>query len=224
MSCLETLAKLNILHMSYHPPLVFFLLLLLKYNIYVEPLLFHADVNKVSPSETEITTDSTIQAPATPVEHKVTSNIRRSRRETRLAEKNSGKENVFVLREADPYEAYARTDRPHTQQPGRKQEWNIQRPSKPFVPASERYPVVLQRHRQESRMRRQMELMTLVERNMFSKTPQQDPSSQSGNSPPPPRPINSAHQKVRDRSWSSVWCGYNIVQEMFYCCIFLSLF
>lgn len=132
--------------------------------------------------------------------HTAPPNLKRSRRDVRLSEKNGGKENVFLaLKEADPYEAYARTDRPHPQQPGRKPEWNTHRPSKPFIPASERYPTVLQRHRQESRMRRQMELLTLVERNTFSRTSQQqDPPTHSMNPSHNPRHLDSAHRKDDD--------------------------
>ncbi|KAJ4940570.1 hypothetical protein JOQ06_026867 [Pogonophryne albipinna] len=49
----------------------------------------------------------------------------------------------------------------------RRPEWNTQRckqPSRQFVPASERYPAALQRNRQESRQRRQAELLALQER------------------------------------------------------------
>ncbi|XP_073793787.1 coiled-coil domain-containing protein 66 isoform X15 [Danio rerio] len=70
---------------------------------------------------------------------------------------------------ADPYEPYARTGRNH--KPEKKPEWNTKRPSKAFVPASERYPKALQRHRQESRRQRQIELMALVERS----APQPEP-------------------------------------------------
>ncbi|XP_051764781.1 coiled-coil domain-containing protein 66 isoform X4 [Ctenopharyngodon idella] len=74
---------------------------------------------------------------------------------------------------ADPYEPYARTGRNHKLE--KRPEWNTQRPSKAFIPASERYPEALKRHRQESRKQRQIELMTLVERNTLSRTPQQEP-------------------------------------------------
>ncbi|XP_066526934.1 coiled-coil domain-containing protein 66 isoform X2 [Hoplias malabaricus] len=150
------------------------------------------DVSEVSPpvNNFTVTTSHHHQTPAVPGEYKSPPNVKRSRRDARLAERNGGKENVFMaLREADPYEAYARTDRPSAQQPARKPEWNTQKPSKPFIPASERYPQGLQRHRQESRMRRQMELMTLVERNTFSRTPQQDP---------PPDAVASTQRNVRE--------------------------
>nr|XP_057910665.1 coiled-coil domain-containing protein 66 isoform X2 [Doryrhamphus excisus] len=64
------------------------------------------------------------------------------------------------------YEAFARTERRNEKRP----EWNTQRPSRRFVPASERYPVTLQRNRQESRLKRQEELLTLQERNCQSRS------------------------------------------------------
>ncbi|XP_036957703.1 coiled-coil domain-containing protein 66 isoform X3 [Acanthopagrus latus] len=62
----------------------------------------------------------------------------------------------------DPYEAFARTER--NRKDKRRPEWNTQRPSRQFIPASARYPASLQRNRQESRMKRQAELLTLQER------------------------------------------------------------
>lgn len=44
------------------------------------------------------------------------------------------------------------------------------RPSRQFVPASERYPAPLQRNRQESRLKRQAELLALQERTCVSRS------------------------------------------------------
>lgn len=151
----------------------------------------YSEINPGSPSPE---TNGGNQAAA---EYKAPPNIKRSRREGRLAEKNSGKENVCTaVKASDPYEAYARTDKTHGQQRLKKPVWNTQRPGKAFVPASERYPAALQRHRQENRMRRQMELMTLVERNTLSRTAQQAIPPQSGNPSRMQRHSNSAHKKV----------------------------
>ncbi|XP_018518839.1 coiled-coil domain-containing protein 66 isoform X2 [Lates calcarifer] len=68
----------------------------------------------------------------------------------------------------DPYEAFARTER--SRKDKRRPEWNTQRPSRRYVPASERYPAALQRNRQESRLKRQAELLALQERTCLSKT------------------------------------------------------
>lgn len=47
----------------------------------------------------------------------------------------------------------------------KKPAWNINKPLKRYVPASEKYPKQLQKQREEKKMRRQMELLHLVERN-----------------------------------------------------------
>ncbi|XP_018411776.1 PREDICTED: coiled-coil domain-containing protein 66 [Nanorana parkeri] len=72
----------------------------------------------------------------------------------------STKENIID----DIYDQYARTEK-QTREPGRKPDWNRNRPPKKYVPASERYPRGLQKQREESKVRRQMELLHLVDRN-----------------------------------------------------------
>ncbi|KAM4582535.1 coiled-coil domain-containing protein 66 [Fundulus diaphanus] len=76
----------------------------------------------------------------------------------------AGKENICLPAGEDPYEPFART------KTKRRPEWNTQRPSRRFVPASERYPVALQKNRQESRLRRQAELLALQERTRLPRT------------------------------------------------------
>ncbi|XP_036007490.1 coiled-coil domain-containing protein 66-like isoform X3 [Fundulus heteroclitus] len=76
----------------------------------------------------------------------------------------AGKENICLPTGEDPYEPFART------KTKRRPEWNTQRPSRRFVPASERYPVALQKNRQESRLRRQAELLALQERTRLPRT------------------------------------------------------
>ncbi|XP_026162795.1 coiled-coil domain-containing protein 66 isoform X2 [Mastacembelus armatus] len=86
----------------------------------------------------------------------------------------TGKENICLpgrrggAAGADPYEAFARTER--SRRDKRRPEWNTHRPSCRFVPASERYPAALQRSRQESRLRRQAELLALQERTCLPRT------------------------------------------------------
>uniref|UniRef100_F6QHB6 CCDC66 domain-containing protein n=1 Tax=Monodelphis domestica TaxID=13616 RepID=F6QHB6_MONDO len=65
------------------------------------------------------------------------------------------------------YEPFARTERPPRPRgrAAKKPDWNINRPAKKYVPASERYPKHLQRQREEKKVRRQMELLQLLERN-----------------------------------------------------------
>ena len=95
----------------------------------------------------------------------------------------------------DPYDAFARTDVgvQGARGGGRRPEWNSQRPGRRFVPASERYPAGLQQSRQEKRLRRQIELMTLVERNTASRTPQPDPLLH----PPLPRQASPTQGRTR---------------------------
>ncbi|XP_029908238.1 coiled-coil domain-containing protein 66 isoform X2 [Myripristis murdjan] len=99
----------------------------------------------------------------------------------------AGKENVCVSDPAgwggDPYEPFARTER--SRRDRRRPEWNTQRPRRRFVPASERYPAALQKNRQESRLRRQAELLALQDRACLSRT---DPA-------PPPPPLPQLHQE-----------------------------
>lgn len=72
----------------------------------------------------------------------------------------STKENLID----DVYDQYARTEK-QTRERGQKPDWNRNRPQKKYVPASERYPKGLQKQREESKVRRQMELLNLVEKN-----------------------------------------------------------
>ncbi|KAM7401640.1 hypothetical protein PAMP_016937 [Pampus punctatissimus] len=104
----------------------------------------------------------------------------------------TGKENICLpgagggAGGGDPYEAFARTER--SKRDKRRPEWNTQRPSRRFVPASERYPAALQRNRQENRLKRQTELLALQER---TRLPRADPP------PPAPAPPTAQHQEPR---------------------------
>ncbi|KAJ8259896.1 hypothetical protein GJAV_G00174680 [Gymnothorax javanicus] len=107
------------------------------------------------------------ETPDVPAEYRPLTSGRRHRWEG----PGLGKENVNVQVEegsagagGDPYEAFARRPR-QAQKPEKRPEWNTHKPRKAFVPASERYPSGLRKNRQDSRLRRQMELLTLVERN-----------------------------------------------------------
>ncbi|XP_076695043.1 coiled-coil domain-containing protein 66 isoform X5 [Callospermophilus lateralis] len=53
----------------------------------------------------------------------------------------------------------------HMKRCPRRPEWNLNKPLKRYVPASEKYPIQLRRQREEKKVRRQMELLHLVERN-----------------------------------------------------------
>lgn len=66
------------------------------------------------------------------------------------------------------------------------------RPNRQFVPASERYPAALQRNRQESRLKRQAELLALQERTCLPRT---DPPL-----PPPPQELCLCPDIVQTRT------------------------
>lgn len=70
------------------------------------------------------------------------------------------------------------------------------RPSRQFVPASARYPASLQRNRQESRLKRQAELLALQERTCVSRTNPPLP-------PAPPPPLSPPQQPQEPRLCSN---------------------
>ncbi|XP_038628509.1 coiled-coil domain-containing protein 66 isoform X2 [Tachyglossus aculeatus] len=104
---------------------------------------------------------------------------------------------------SDRYDQYARTEKhakQHTGKSGKRPDWNINKPVKRYIPASERYPKQLQKQREEKRAQRQMELLHLVERN----TPGYM-SQKRGGSPEPtpssPKQVDSrprSHRKEED--------------------------
>ncbi|XP_012575804.1 PREDICTED: coiled-coil domain-containing protein 66 isoform X2 [Condylura cristata] len=59
---------------------------------------------------------------------------------------------------------FIRTEK-HTKKCSKRPDWNINRPIKRYIPASEKYPKQLQKQREEKKVRRQMELLHLLERN-----------------------------------------------------------
>ncbi|XP_029630271.1 coiled-coil domain-containing protein 66 isoform X2 [Salmo trutta] len=158
-----------------------------------------------------------VQTPDIPVEYRPPlPNAKRYRREARqeaqLAQRNppgpgAGKENVWQNDlgdggAGDLYEAFARTDQGQRHRGGgRRPEWNTQRPSKPYVPASERYPAGLQHTRQESRLRRQMELMNMMERNTRTPHPPDPEPDLRPADPSPPHanyPAGTAQGRIRN--------------------------
>ncbi|KAE8612738.1 hypothetical protein XENTR_v10012961 [Xenopus tropicalis] len=97
-------------------------------------------------------------SPEVPIEFKAQGRKPRSLRER----SSSRKENKELPH--DYYEQFARAER-QAKEPAQKPDWNKNKPPRRFVPASERYPKGLQRQREESRVRRQHELMHLLEKN-----------------------------------------------------------
>lgn len=77
---------------------------------------------------------------------------------------NLEKENSWQNDESDQF---TRTEKPtkHMKKYPKRPDWNINKPLRRYIPASEKYPKQLQKQREEKKLRRQMELLHLVERN-----------------------------------------------------------
>ncbi|NXI52563.1 CCD66 protein, partial [Chloroceryle aenea] len=107
------------------------------------------------------------RSPDIPIEYKETSNSKKYQKEMQYMDKNkiSGKEIGGIY--SDLYEQYARKERQikPSEKYRKRPDWNINKPGKRYIPASERYPKQLQKQREENKVRRQMELLQLVERN-----------------------------------------------------------
>ncbi|XP_039627000.1 coiled-coil domain-containing protein 66 isoform X1 [Polypterus senegalus] len=109
-----------------------------------------------------------LDTPDVPIEYHQQTNVKKVRRDPKPAEKRkvTGKENLSS--QDDQYEPYARTEKRtgrRSEKNVRKPEWNTNKPVRQYVPASERYPSGLQKEREESRLKRQLELLTLAEKN-----------------------------------------------------------
>ncbi|XP_060059069.1 coiled-coil domain-containing protein 66 isoform X6 [Erinaceus europaeus] len=67
----------------------------------------------------------------------------------------------------DQYSHFTRIEKKtkHTKKCPKRPDWNINKPPKRYIPASEKYPKQLQKQREEKKIRRQMELLHLLERN-----------------------------------------------------------
>ncbi|KAF1542949.1 Coiled-coil domain-containing protein 66, partial [Eudyptula albosignata] len=106
-------------------------------------------------------------SPDISIEYKETSISKKYQKEMPCIDKNkiSGKENGGI--HSDLYEQYARKERQikPSEKYSKRPDWNINKPGKRYIPASERYPKQLQKQREENKVRRQMELLQLVERN-----------------------------------------------------------
>ncbi|XP_014798703.1 PREDICTED: coiled-coil domain-containing protein 66 isoform X5 [Calidris pugnax] len=106
-------------------------------------------------------------SPDVSIEYKETSSRKTYQKETQYIDKNkiSGKESGGIS--DDLYEQYARRERQikPSEKYSKRPDWNINKPGKRYIPASERYPKQLQKQREENKLRRQMELLQLVEKN-----------------------------------------------------------
>ncbi|XP_060095729.1 coiled-coil domain-containing protein 66 [Heteronotia binoei] len=106
-------------------------------------------------------------SPDVSIEYKVDSNGKKCKKEPQYSDKKKISEKENIVSYSSLNELTAQKPK-HTKPLGRNEkrpDWNINKPCKRFVPASERYPRCLQKQREEKKARRQMELLQLVERN-----------------------------------------------------------
>ncbi|NXE25828.1 CCD66 protein, partial [Ardeotis kori] len=139
-------------------------------------------------------------SPDVSIEYKETCNSKKYQKEKQYIDKNkiSGKETDGIY--SDLYEQYARKERQikPSEKKSKRPDWNINKPEKRYIPASERYPKQLQKQREENKVRRQMELLQLVERN----TPGNlclKKGGYSDKSPSPHEEINMKNKRHRVR-------------------------
>ncbi|KAM4654551.1 coiled-coil domain-containing protein 66 isoform 2-T3 [Amazona ochrocephala] len=139
-------------------------------------------------------------SPDISIEYKESSNSKKYQTEMQYLDKNknSGKETGGIY--SDLYEQYARKERQikPSEKYNKRPDWNINKPGKRYIPASERYPKQLQKQREENKVRRQMELLQLVERNNpWNLCPKK--GSYSDRSPSPHGEINTRTKGHRGR-------------------------
>ncbi|XP_073888640.1 coiled-coil domain-containing protein 66 isoform X29 [Macaca fascicularis] len=79
----------------------------------------------------------------------------------------------------------------HMKKYPKRPDWNINKPPKRYIPASEKYPKQLQKQREEKKVRRQMELLHLVEKN--------NPGHISQNRGISPEIFHSSHQETESK-------------------------
>ncbi|KAJ6668350.1 hypothetical protein lerEdw1_015727 [Lerista edwardsae] len=101
------------------------------------------------------------------IEYKVDSNSKKCKKEPQNLAKKKISEKENIVSYSNLYEQLAENQKQarSMERNGKRPDWNINKPCKRYIPASERYPRRLQKQREEKKARRQMELLQLVERN-----------------------------------------------------------
>ncbi|XP_066473656.1 coiled-coil domain-containing protein 66 isoform X2 [Tiliqua scincoides] len=101
------------------------------------------------------------------IEYKVDSNSKKCKKEPQNLAKKKISEKENIVSYSNLYEQLAENQKQAkpVERNGKRPDWNINKPCKRYIPASERYPRRLQKQREEKKARRQMELLQLVERN-----------------------------------------------------------
>ncbi|XP_020924647.1 coiled-coil domain-containing protein 66 isoform X10 [Sus scrofa] len=131
-------------------------------------------------------------SPEIPAEFNEQFNTKKNKQELVSWDKgaNLEKENSWYN---DQCNQFTRTEKQtkHMKKYPKRPDWNINKPLRRYIPASEKYPKQLQKLREEKKVRRQMELLHLVERN--------NPGHISPNRGTSPEVLHSAHQETEPR-------------------------
>ncbi|XP_075795008.1 coiled-coil domain-containing protein 66 isoform X6 [Pelodiscus sinensis] len=138
------------------------------------------------------TLDST--SPEISIEYKEKCNTKKCKKEMQYPDKKKISEKENADSYTDLYDQFARKEKQTKtmEKYGKRPDWNINKPGKRYIPASERYPRQLQKQREEKKVRRQIELLQLVERNTPGKLCQKKEVS--------PERSPSPHQETNTKS------------------------
>uniref|UniRef100_A0A8C8RMP5 Coiled-coil domain containing 66 n=1 Tax=Pelusios castaneus TaxID=367368 RepID=A0A8C8RMP5_9SAUR len=106
-------------------------------------------------------------SPDISIEYKEKFNTKKCKKEMQYTDKKKISEKENNGNYTDLYDQFARKEKQTKpmEKYGMRPDWNINKPGKRYIPASERYPRQLQKQREEKKVRRQIELLQLVERN-----------------------------------------------------------
>ncbi|XP_075430960.1 coiled-coil domain-containing protein 66 isoform X2 [Ascaphus truei] len=139
-------------------------------------------------------------SPDIPIELKNQQKAERHQKKMKSQREKSGsrKENKNI----DTYEHFARTEK-QVKENGRRPDWNKNKPSKQYVPASERYPKGLRKQREESKIRRQMELLNLVDKTTANNQ-QQKKRDSPRRSPSPHADTKGRHTVRKEEQFQKV--------------------
>nr|XP_019579773.1 PREDICTED: coiled-coil domain-containing protein 66 isoform X1 [Rhinolophus sinicus] len=131
-------------------------------------------------------------SPKIPAELNEKLNTKKNKQELVSQDKgaNLEKENSWYN---DHCNQFTRTEKKikHMKKCPKRPDWNINKPLKRYIPASEKYPKQLQKQREEKKVRRQMELLHLVERN--------NPGHLFQNGGTSPEVLHSSHQETEPK-------------------------
>uniref|UniRef100_A0A8C3SW62 Coiled-coil domain containing 66 n=1 Tax=Chelydra serpentina TaxID=8475 RepID=A0A8C3SW62_CHESE len=161
---------------------------------------------------TETCTDPVVErrnvdctSPDISIEYKEKFNIKKCKKEMQYPDKKKISEKENNGSYTDLYNQFARKEKQTKpmEKYGKRPDWNINKPGKRYIPASERYPRRLQKQREEKKVRRQIELLQLVERNTPGKLCQKKEVS--------PERSPSPHQETNTKSK-----GHAVTKVMIY--------